>query len=127
MAVSELIPRTNIECDYSGVHHRLQLSDRNWRQFDEVGERGRALAINFCILEKVLGTRRQVGSQLLYELFPALDLQRVVGKPLGTDGGRALGTHVAAAEGSGTVRRVDEHIIREREQLGMQTVIEHAR
>ena len=85
MPVGELVAGANVECDYSLLQHQLQFTCRNRGQFAEVGERGRALAINFGILQKVFGTGWQVGGQLPNEFFPAPDLQRVVSEPFGTD------------------------------------------
>ena len=54
-------------------------------------------AIDGGVFQEVIGTRGQVRRHLADELVAVFDLQRIVREPLGADGGRALGAHVAAA------------------------------
>ena len=95
-------------------------------QLRQVGERGGASAIDLGILQEIFGTRRQIAGQLCDELFAGRDLQRVVGEALGADRGRTLGAHVAAAERTGAVGGIHQHLIRQLQQFVMQAVIEHA-
>ena len=61
------------------------------------------------------------------ELFPALDLQGIIGQPLGTNRRRALGAHILAAKRSRSVRRIHQHAVGKRHQLRMQAVVQQPR
>src|SRR5713226_5380200 len=129
MTRRELVSGADIQGDYAllfVLQHHLQLGWGNCLQFWHVRKRSSASTIDFGILQKIVGTRRQVAGQLVYELFAALDLQSVVGETLSTDRRGSLGSHVAAAERTGAVGWIHEDFVRQFQKLVVQAVIKQA-
>ncbi len=60
-----------------------------------------ALAIELDVAAEVLGARREAVGEEMDEVFFVASLEGVVGAALLSDGGGALGAHLAAAEGTG--------------------------
>src|ERR1019366_5005104 len=87
-------------------------------------KRRRPGAVDLRVLQEIFRTRGKVAGQLADEFVPGGNLQRVVGEALGTDGGKALGAHVAPAERSGAVGGIDEHAIRQLQDFLVEAVEE---
>ena len=67
-----------------------------------------------------------MSGQLLHELVSSLDLQRVVGESLNTDGGGFVGAHIATAERACAMRRINDHVVGKDHQLVMEAVVHQA-
>ena len=98
MSGGEFFGRTHVEYVRIPRETRLYFHRSQRRKRWQIGQGRGAGAIDLGILQKVVRPRWQVGSHLLDELFPALDLESAVGQSFSPDGGGALGAHVAAAE-----------------------------
>ena len=120
MPGSELVSGTHIERDFTIAQHALQFSRFDRAQRGQFRQGCRTRAVHLGILEEILRPRWKIARQLRDELFPAPDLQRVVGQPFRADRRGALGAHVLAAERTRPVRGIDQHIVGQGEQLRMQ-------
>ena len=92
----------------------------------KIGERRGAGAIQLRVLREIPGALGKFAGEQAHEFFPGFRLEGEVGGALLADGGTALRTHLAAAQGTGAVGRIDLHRIGQGQQLGVQTVVEQA-
>ena len=89
-------------------------------------QRGPLLAVQHGVIVEVGGSFRLIGGHHLNERFLAHGLQRVVRSPLLAQGGYRFLADRFPAERARAVRRIDQALVRQRQQLGVQRIEEHA-
>ncbi len=76
------------------------------------------------VAAEVLGARGEAVGEEMDELFFAAREEGVVGAALLADGGGALGAHLAAAEGAGSVGGEDLGVVGELEEFFVEALVE---
>ena len=104
---------------------RLNILGEEAGRNGEVGERG-AGAVDLRIQREVAGALGELAGEQAARILARFRLESEVGDALLADGGTALRTHLAAAQGAGAMGGVDLHGIGQGEELGVEAVVEQA-